>query len=137
MMLASWLDKFWPATVTIPECCGFAPHCAQKGVFAGGGTILPPPPLPPPPQPQAASATTRIAGKRILPMRFMIIFLCGRSTMRRLNRDIKNQSNNIDAKSRYHCRLGPSILELMNLAELPRLVSHRHMRGARIFRRAE
>ena len=26
---------FWPATLTIPVCCGLAPHCAQKGVFVG------------------------------------------------------------------------------------------------------
>src|ERR1700675_851660 len=124
MMSASCFVKFWPATVTIPECCGFAPHCGQKGVFAGGGTIPPPPPppLPPPPQPQAASATSRTPANKILPMRFMIIFLCGRIRNAPLEPRHQKSEQQYRCKSRYHCRLGPSILELMNLAELQRLV---------------
>src|SRR5579862_916194 len=53
-MSASWWAGFCPATATIPECCESAPHCAQNGVFEGGGggvvgviiELEPPPPHP-------------------------------------------------------------------------------------------
>src|ERR1700722_4500099 len=41
-MSANLCAAFCPATATIPACCGFAPHCAQKGVLDGTGVTKKP-----------------------------------------------------------------------------------------------
>src|SRR3954468_14292586 len=82
-MSASWWTAPCPATATAPECCGFAPHCVQKGAFEAGSGAPPepvsPPPLFPldwlesllPPPPQAVMAAKAKTMTQLCRMRFM------------------------------------------------------------------
>src|SRR3954466_3109331 len=67
---------------TAPECCGFAPHWVQNGVFEAGKGAPVAPPSPPPlfpvfwlesllPPPQALIAATAITIRQLCLLRFM------------------------------------------------------------------